>query len=245
MIEVNGLTKRYKSEDVIKNISFNCENNEVLAILGENGSGKSTLMKMLAGCVMPSEGSIRVYNQKIEKNKNSSKKIIGYVPEFINFNQNISCIDYLEYIAKIRKIKRNKIKPAIYRCAELCKISSSINKKIQSMSYDQQVLMMVAQALIHNPRVIILDDIFRWFDVNQKRTFYNLIRSICNDRIIVVASSTLEVLEEIGSRVIILSNGEKVFDGKSTDFKWKSMEGNTSDVFYAMTKNSDVSGVIL
>src|SRR3989339_479365 len=166
-IVVKNLTKRYGPQRAVDNISFEVKTGEILGFLGPNGAGKTTTMKAITSYLVPTEGEITVGNYSIWEDQEQIKKLIGYLPEHNPLYQEMPVIDYLHYVAELQGIKKEKIKDRILEMVQVCGLEGEKHKRISELSKGYRQRVGLAQALIHDPQVLILDEPTTGLDPNQ------------------------------------------------------------------------------
>ncbi|MBT8231646.1 MAG: ATP-binding cassette domain-containing protein [Saprospiraceae bacterium] len=209
-IQVNNLTKFYGQQKAIDNISFQANEGEILGLLGPNGAGKTTTMKILT-CFMPqSSGDVSVCGFDTRKNDLDIKKIMGYLPEHNPLYGSMYIKEYLTFVAAIHKLD-NKSKH-VDRVIEETGLSKEKNKRISELSKGYRQRVGLAQAIIHDPKVLILDEPISGLDPNQLIEIRSLINSLKKNKTIIFSSHILQEVESICDRIMILNNGQVVQD---------------------------------
>lgn len=243
MLEVNGLVKRFDSFLAVDHISFKAQNGMITGFLGPNGAGKSTTMKMITGFLSPDNGDVHVCGHSIIKNKKDAQKVIGYVPENAPLYEEMYVKEFLEFICEARGLK--DYKSNIDNIIKTCSLEEAKNKKIETLSKGYKRRVSLAQALIYDPDVLILDEPTDGLDPNQKHGVRQLIKELSKNKCILISTHILEEVEEICDTCLIISHGKKVFEGSPIELKAKSSKGKIQDVFRALTTSEDVEGVYL
>ncbi|MFT7687756.1 MAG: ABC-2 type transport system ATP-binding protein [Candidatus Azotimanducaceae bacterium] len=222
MIEINQLSKQFGDVDVVTNLNLNLVPGEILAFLGPNGAGKSTTMKMLTGFLAPSEGSVKVFGHDVQKESLEAQKLIGYLPEGAPAYDEMTTMSYLEFIAEIRgyfgETKQQRVLDVISKLS----LESVIHQSIDTLSKGFKRRVGLAQAIIHDPKVLILDEPTDGLDPNQKQEVRALIRSLSKDKIVIISTHILEEVSAVCNRVIIISGGKLLIDCSPNDLSKKS-----------------------
>jgi ABC-2 type transport system ATP-binding protein len=210
-IVVQGVTKLYGSQKALDNVSFEVKTGEIVGFLGPNGAGKSTMMKIIAGFIPASSGRVDVNDVAVDSDNNDVKKQIGYLPENNPLYPEMYIREYLGFVASIYKssIPRKK---QIDNIIELTGLSSEQNKKIGSLSKGFRQRVGLAQALIHNPAVLILDEATTGLDPNQIVEIRNLIKDAGKEKTVMISTHIMQEVEAICERVIIIDKGIIVAD---------------------------------
>lgn len=212
MIKIEGLTKRYGLHTVVDNLSFECGSGEVLGFLGPNGAGKSTTMKMLTGFVAPSSGSASVCGHDIATDALAARRRLGYLPEGAPCYPEMTPRSFLEFIADIRELQGKKRKERLDEVIGRLHLESVLNQSIDTLSKGFKRRVGLAQAILHDPEVLILDEPTDGLDPNQKHEVRQLIQSMSADKLIVISTHILEEVEAVCSRAIIISSGKILAD---------------------------------
>jgi ABC-2 type transport system ATP-binding protein len=223
-IIVENITKKYGTQKAVDNVSFVVKTGEILGFLGPNGAGKTTTMRAITCFLMPNAGDIKVGGYSIKENPEEIKKNIGYVSENNPLYKEMPVIDYLYFIAELHNIPKSKIKDRILEIIDLCGIEGEKHKKIGELSKGYQQRVGLAQALIHDPKVLILDEPTAGLDPNQIVEIRELIREIGREKTVVLCSHILAEVEATCDRILIINKGKIVADGTSRDLR-KRIQG--------------------
>lgn len=226
MIKATNVTKCFGSKAAVAGISFSVGKGEVLGFLGPNGAGKSTTMRMVTGFLPLSGGEITINGCDIEKEPVKAKQFIGFLPENAPAYQDMSVAGFLDFAASIRGLAGKAKTEAIARAVKLCHLGNVINQSIDTLSKGYRHRVCFAQAILHDPPVLILDEPTDGLDPNQKHEMRELIREMGKTKAIIVSTHILEEVEAICSRVIIIDCGKLVFNGTPQQLKEKSPHGN-------------------
>ena len=212
MLEIENLTKRYGQHTVVDDLSFRCEPGEVLGFLGPNGAGKSTTMKMVTGFVPPSAGRVSVCGLDIDQSSLEARRCIGYLPEGAPCYPEMTPSSFLEFIADIRGLTRAERKTRLDSVIEALHLGPVLNQSIDTLSKGFKRRVGLAQAILHDPKVLILDEPTDGLDPNQKHEVRELIRSMAANKLIVLSTHILEEVEAVCTRAIIIANGSILAD---------------------------------
>jgi ABC-2 type transport system ATP-binding protein len=210
-IVVQGVTKLYGRQKALNNVSFEVKTGEIVGFLGPNGAGKSTMMKIIAGFIPASSGSVHVNGVAVDSDNNDVKKQIGYLPENNPLYPEMYIREYLGFVASIYRSSLPQ-KKQIDNIIELTGLSSEQNKKIGSLSKGFRQRVGLAQALIHNPAVLILDEATTGLDPNQIVEIRNLIKEAGKEKTVILSTHIMQEVEAICERVIIIDKGIIVAD---------------------------------
>ena len=205
----------YHNTKVLNNISFTCTNG-ITAILGNNGAGKTTLMNIITMLNKPSYGDIILNNKSILKNE-SIKDIIGYLPQSFDFYNNITGYDFLEYLCDLKKIDKKEKKKHISNVVETFNLNNVINKNIRKYSGGYKRRLGIAQAVIGNPQMVIVDEPTVGLDPEQRLEFRQYLSKIGNDKIVLISTHIIEDIELCSDKIVFIKNGIIAFQGSVTD----------------------------
>ena len=212
MIEVSNLAKRYGNFSAVSGISFSVKSGDILGFLGPNGAGKSTTMKMITGFLSPSEGSVRIDGNDIQSNTIEAQRLIGYLPEGAPAYDEMSVETFLRFICEARGLSGESQIKALSRVIDMMSLAPVLKQRIQTISKGFKRRVGLAQAILHDPKVLILDEPTDGLDPNQKHEVRKMIRNLSKDKIVVVSTHILEEVSAVCNRAIILNEGKIVAD---------------------------------
>ena len=212
MIRINALSKYFGSFVAVDNLDFEVNTGEVLGFLGPNGAGKSTTMKMITGFMQPSAGSVEICGHNIESEAIQAKQIIGYTPEGAPSYGEMTVHDFLQFVLAIRRIDAQKAREGYYSVIERLELKPVLHQPIDTLSKGFKRRVGVAQALVHDPKVLIMDEPTDGLDPNQKHQVRQLINSLTADKIVVISTHILEEVTAVCTRALIISAGKLVVD---------------------------------
>lgn len=236
-IEVEKITKKYGQQLALKELSFKIQTGEIVGFLGPNGAGKSTLMKIVTGFLSSDSGIARVCGLKVQSNKIDFRSKIGYLPEQNPLYPEMYIREYLAMVAGMYKLKDKK--KQIEHVIEITGLRPEVSKKIGALSKGYRQRVGIAQALIHNPEVLILDEPTSGLDPNQLDDIRNLITGISKDKTVILSTHIMQEVEAICNRVIILKRGEIVADGNTSEIK-NMAEGKGQQVYFSTVEKLSV-----
>lgn len=222
MIKVENLTKAFGPKLAVNDVSFAVERGEVLGFLGPNGAGKSTTMRMVTGFIPPTSGRITVGGHDVVQDPIAAKRLIGYLPENAPGYADMTVHGFLNFAAELRGMKGDARKRAVHRAVELCFLENVLYQTIDTLSKGYKHRTCLAQSLIHDPEILILDEPTDGLDPNQKHEVRNLIRRMGANKVIIFSTHILEEVEETCSRVIIIDRGRIVANGTPVELKSRS-----------------------
>jgi ABC-2 type transport system ATP-binding protein len=217
MIEARGLTKHYGPVTALKNATFDVNRGEVVGFLGPNGAGKTTTMKILTCFIAPSDGTARVGGADIFEDPISVRQAIGYLPESTPLYTEMLVLEYLEFAGKMRGLAGDDLRARIRKVADETSVGDVIGKAIGELSKGYRQRVGLAQALIHEPPVLILDEPMSGLDPNQASEIRELIREIGRERTIILSTHNLAEVQVTCGRVLIISQGQLVADDTPED----------------------------
>jgi len=223
-IKVENLSKFYGTQQAVKDISFEVKTGEIVGFLGPNGAGKSTTMKMITTYLTPNNGSILVNDIDAQENPIDVRRKIGYLPEQNPLYQEMNVVDYLKYTAELQSVPKENIPDAVKKMIKVCGLEEVKHKDISELSKGYKQRVGLAQAMIHNPDVILLDEPTSGLDPNQIIEIRKLIRDLGKHKTLMLSTHILQEVQATCDRVIIINNGEIVADG-TTDSLQKSFQG--------------------
>ncbi|KJD32543.1 gliding motility protein GldA [Tamlana nanhaiensis] len=214
-IEVNGITKLYGSQKALNNISFKVNKPEIVGFLGPNGAGKSTMMKILTTYITANTGNAKVNNHDVNQNKQQVQQSVGYLPEHNPLYLDMYVKEYLAFNANIYKVDKQRIQDVI----ELTGLTPEAHKKIGQLSKGYRQRVGLANALLHDPDVLILDEPTTGLDPNQLADIRQLIKTIGQTKTVFLSTHIMQEVEAICERVIIINKGEIVADKKLKELR--------------------------
>ena len=224
-VEASELTRLYGGREAVSNVSFNLKQGEVLGFLGPNGAGKSTTMKMLTGNLAPSAGSVKICGIDMIENPKEAKALIGYLPEMRPLYKEFTVDEYLTIAARLHRVTGKNIKKAVENAKERCGLGHMSKRLIENLSNGYQQRVGIAQAIIHNPMVVILDEPTVGLDPIQIRDIRALIREIGGEHSVILSTHILPEVEMVCDHVQIIDKGKLVFNG-GIDVLKRSRIGN-------------------
>ena len=235
MIEVEQLTKHFGSKTAVDDLTFKVEKGEVLGFLGPNGAGKSTTMRMITGFIPPSSGEARVCDISVIDNPTAAKTKVGYLPESAPLYPDMTVTGFLKFCANIRGLKGADKKDAIERAIETCFLDSVAHQSIDTLSKGYRHRTCLAQALLHDPEVLILDEPTDGLDPNQKYEVRQLIKDLGKEKAILFSTHILEEVDASCTRAVIVDRGRIVADGTPKELHERADGGNLTDLFRSLT----------
>ncbi|MDR0392150.1 MAG: ABC transporter ATP-binding protein [Planctomycetaceae bacterium] len=236
MIEAFGLTKYYGEFAAIDNVSFSINKGEVAAFLGPNGAGKSTSMKLLTGYLSATRGMARIAGHDMATDRIAGAAKLGYLPENGPLYPDMSPVSLLRFFGEARGIKGRKLEERISYVVDLCALRSVYGKPIGKLSKGFRQRVGMAQSLLHEPEVLILDEPTAGLDPNQIYDVRQTLKQIGKEKTILLSTHILQEVEAVASRVLFINEGKLVFNGTIDEFKKR--DSNLDNTFRKLTKNA-------
>ena len=222
MIKVESLCKRFGAKTVVNDVSFSVERGEVLGFLGPNGAGKSTTMRIITGYYPPTSGRVTIGGFDIMEKPIEAKRLMGYLPENAPGYADMTVHGFLTFMAELRGLKGDARKKAVQHAVALCSLGNVLYQTIDTLSKGYKHRTCLAQALVHDPQVLIMDEPTDGLDPNQKHEVRSLIRRMASNKAIIFSTHILEEVEETCSRAIIIDRGCIVANGTPAELKARS-----------------------
>jgi ABC-2 type transport system ATP-binding protein len=235
MIRTEHLSKRYNTLAAVDDVSFEVKPGEVLGFLGPNGAGKTTTMRMLAGFIAPTGGKASICGHDVETDALAAKSCLGYLPEGAPLYGEMTVRQFLNFIADLRHLEGARRKQRLDYVIERLQLQSVLEQSIETLSKGFRRRVGLAQAVIHEPPVMILDEPTDGLDPNQKHEVRSLINEISRDRIVVISTHILEEVDAVCTRAIIIAKGRVVADDTPQGLKTRAESGRLEDVFRSIT----------
>lgn len=235
LIEIDGLTKRFGSFTAVDNVSFNVARGEVLGFLGPNGAGKSTTMRMLAGFMIPTAGSARICGHDVQNDGVQARRVLGFLPEGAPTYPEMTVEGFLKFCARVRGFGGKDLAQRIDRVVELTHLGGVMLQPVETLSKGFKRRVGLAQALLHDPPVLVLDEPTDGLDPNQKHEVRTLIAQMAPYKAIVISTHILEEVDAVCSRAIIIAAGRVVADATPAELQGKHPSGRLEDVFRQLT----------
>ena len=219
MIQIEHLTKAFGARRVVDDLTFNVERGEVLGFLGPNGAGKSTTMRMITGFLPVTSGRVSIGGHDVADEPLAAKRLIGYLPESAASYPDMTVNSFLLFIAELRGLAGDAKKRAVHRVVERCFLDSVLHQSIETLSKGYRHRTCLAQALIHDPDVLIMDEPTDGLDPNQKHEVRNLIREMGKTKAVIFSTHILEEVDAACTRAIIIDRGRMVANGTPASLK--------------------------
>ena len=222
MIEISQLTKKFDQFVAVDDLSFSVREGEVLGFLGPNGAGKSTTMKVITGFLAPTSGKVTIDGHDITTSALKAKRLIGYLPEGAPSYGDMTTREFLRFCAQVRGFRGGEIEQRVDQVINEVALESVRDQSIETLSKGFKRRVGLAQAIMHEPKVLILDEPTDGLDPNQKHHVRTLIKSLATDKIVIVSTHILEEVTAVCSRAVIIANGKIVADGTPAELESQS-----------------------
>lgn len=233
MIEAEGLCKQFGSFLAVRNVSFSIPKGQVVAFLGPNGAGKTTTMRLLTGFVAPTHGTARIAGIDVQTDRIRAAEHLGYLPENGPLYPDMTPLSLIRFFGDARGLSSDRLRDRIDSVVHQCALESVAHKPIGKLSKGYRQRVSMAQALLHDPEVLIMDEPTSGLDPNQIRGVRTLIRDLGKSKTILISTHILQEVEPVADRVLFIHDGKIVFDGKPADMAHQN--GNLEQAFYTLT----------
>jgi ABC-2 type transport system ATP-binding protein len=240
LIEIDGLTKRFGSFTAVDHVSFRVARGEVLGFLGPNGAGKSTTMRMLSGFMIPSEGTARICGHDVQTDGVAARRLLGFLPEGAPTYAEMSVAGFLRFCARIRGYRGAALEERTEQAMALTRLEGVRLQPVETLSKGFKRRVGLAQALLHDPPVLVLDEPTDGLDPNQKFEVRALIQRMAPDKAIVISTHILEEVDAVCTRAMIIASGRVVADATPAELAARHESGKLDDVFRALTMPENV-----
>jgi len=239
MLEVKDLKKDFGNFHAVKGISFSVKKGEVLGFLGPNGAGKSTTMRMITGFLPPTSGTAVICGHDIKLDPVGAKSCIGYLPEAAPSYRAMKVREFLEFIAKVRGFSGKTLKEKVDAVIEKARLTGVASQTIETLSKGYRQRTCFAQAIIHDPAVLIMDEPTDGLDPNQKFTVREMIREMAAEKAIIISTHILEEVDAVCTRAIVIAGGEVKADGTPAKLREMDPSGKLDVVFRKLTMKEE------
>ena len=218
IVEVRHLSHRYSVDWAVRDINFSIEDNGILGLLGSNGAGKSTTMNIICGVLNQTEGDVFINGIDLRKNPVEAKRHIGFLPQKPPLHPDLTVDEYLVHCAVLRRMEPSKIRAAVDAAKERCEITHFSNRLIKNLSGGYQQRVGIAQAIVHNPRFVVLDEPTNGLDPNQIVEIRNLIKELAKDHAVLISTHILSEVQATCDEIRMIDHGKVVFSGTMKEF---------------------------
>lgn len=232
MIKVENLSRQYGAKKALDGLSFTAENGSVLGFIGPNGAGKSTAMRMICGIMPPGSGRVEVSGISVAEHPREAKEKLGYLPENAPLYAGMNVLAFLRYCGKMHGLSGEKLTSAVNESVEKCRLGSVLHEELEALSKGFKRRVCLAQAIMHHPENLVLDEPTDGLDPDQKREIRALIREIGKHAAVIVSTHILEEIDAVCDKVLAIRNGRKVFYGTSHEFRALDPEDGALELFF-------------
>ena len=219
MIKMENLSRQYGAKKALDGLSFTAENGSVLGFIGPNGAGKSTAMRMICGIIPPGSGRVEVSGISVAEHPREAKEKLGYLPENAPLYAGMNVLAFLRYCGKMHGLSGEKLTSAVNESVEKCRLGSVLHEELEALSKGFKRRVCLAQAIMHHPENLVLDEPTDGLDPDQKREIRALIREIGKHAAVIVSTHILEEIDAVCDKVLAIRNGRKVFYGTTHEFR--------------------------
>ncbi len=240
MIQLQNLVKDYGSLRAVDHINFEINEGEILGFLGPNGAGKTTTLKMITCFFEPTEGNISVENFNVLEDSQEIRKMLGYLPEHNPLYLEMTVYDYLKFVAEVREISdfKTRLKEVINKCG----LHGIVGKPINTLSKGYKQRVGIAQAIIHDPKILILDEPTVGLDPNQIAVIRELIKALGKEKTLIISSHILQEVQAVCDRIVIINKGKIVADGSTDELK-SNFQNKTKLNLELIAKEEEISSL--
>lgn len=239
MIEIRGLMKKFGRREVLKGIGFSAGAGEPITLLGPNGAGKTTLMRVICGYLAPDAGSVRICGLSYEHDRAGILRQLGYMPENTPLYQEMTVFEYLRFVAGIFKMTERDFAAGVKETAVGLGIEPVLGEKIKNLSKGYRRRAGIVSALLHRPRLAVLDEPTEGLDPNQKIVVRRFLKDYAKDNLVLISTHLLEEAEALKSRVLLLSEGKIRLDAPVEKLRSCSADGTLADAFARLTAGAE------
>ena len=236
MLKVQKISKFFGEKQALKDVDFSVKKGQIAALLGENGAGKSTLLRILSGFIEPNTGTVDIDDVEVSKNRLEFLRQVGYVQEISALYGEMNVFEFLNFVADIRQVSATEKNTRIKEVVNLLELQDVIGQKNETLSKGFKKRVELAAVLLAKPLVLLLDEPTEGLDPNQKFSIRQTIKKYAKDHIIIISTHTLEDVEAVADRVLLLHKGELLADAKLSDFK-KKAKNDLLESFRKATKD--------
>lgn len=241
MLTVSNLRKDFGSFQAVKGVSFSVEKGEVLGFLGPNGAGKSTTMRMITGFIPPTAGTATICGHDIAADPVAAKRCIGYLPENAPSYHTMTVTDFLTFIGEVRGYAGKELREKVENAITKSRLESVRNQTIETLSKGYRQRTCFAQAILHDPQVLIMDEPTDGLDPNQKFVVRQMIKEMAADKAIIISTHILEEVDAVCTRAVVISGGQVVANGTPAELRAQDPQGRLDVVFRNLTMTEEAS----
>jgi ABC-2 type transport system ATP-binding protein len=237
LLQVDGLRKSFGRRVAVDQIGFSLDVGEIVGFLGPNGAGKTTTMRMIAGYLEPDEGSVKVFNIDVAQERRRAQSRVGYLPEGAPLYGEMTPWAFLHFIAEARGMRKEAARHAVRRAAQDARLGDTIDRPIETLSKGYRRRVGLAAALLHDPLLLILDEPTDGLDPNQRQAVRELVKRLSEERGLIISTHSLEEVEAVCTRAIVIDHGRIVADASPKDLA--DAHGGLEAAFLALTHSEE------
>lgn len=237
MLEVRELCKSYGVFEAVRGVSFTVNKGEILGFLGPNGAGKSTTMRMVTGFLTPTSGTALIGGHDIVEDPIAAKSLIGYLPENAPVYPDMTVVGFLDFVAGIRGYRGAERVRRVDSAVERCRLGSVRRQTVETLSKGYKQRVCFAQAVLHDPSLLVMDEPTDGLDPNQKHLVRHMIRAMAAEKAIIISTHILEEVEAVCTRAMIIHEGRVVAEGTPAELKSRHPSGRLDEVFRSLTQD--------
>ncbi|MBM4154186.1 MAG: ABC transporter ATP-binding protein [Lentisphaerae bacterium] len=238
MLEVRQLRKNYGSFEAVKGISFTVKQGEILGFLGPNGAGKSTTMRMVTGFLPPTSGTALIGGHDIVETPIPAKALIGYLPENAPVYPEMTVAGFLDFVAGVRGYCGAERARRVDSAVECCRLGAVRHQMVETLSKGYKQRVCFAQAVLHDPSLLVMDEPTDGLDPNQKHLVRDMIKTMAAEKAIIISTHILEEVEAVCTRAMIINEGRIVAEGTPVELKARHPSGRLDEVFRSLTQGT-------
>jgi len=238
MLDVQELRKSYGVFEAVRGISFQAEKGEIFGFLGPNGAGKSTTMRMITGFLTPTSGTARIGGHDIVDSPIEAKRLIGYLPENAPVYPEMTVTGFLDFVAGIRGYRGAERRRRVESAIDRCRLGAVRRQTVETLSKGYKQRTCFAQAVLHDPTLLVMDEPTDGLDPNQKRVVRDMIRAMAKEKAIIISTHILEEVEAVCTRAIVINEGRIAASGTPEELKARHPSGRLDEVFRLLTQDA-------
>lgn len=243
MIKVENLSRQYGAKLALDHLSFTADNGSVLGFIGPNGAGKSTAMRMICGILPPASGSVEISGISMTEQPREAKEKLGYLPENAPLYAGMNVLGFLRYCGTMHGLAGKALQMAVAEAVDHCRLDSVLREELEALSKGFRRRVCLAQAILHHPENLVLDEPTDGLDPEQKREIRSLIDELRRDRAVIVSTHILEEIDAVCDNVLVIRKGKKVFFGTTREFRALDPDDGTLELLFDFLPEGMLEGI--
>ena len=243
MIKVENLSRQYGAKLALDHLSFTADNGSVLGFIGPNGAGKSTAMRMICGILPPASGSVEISGISMTDQPREAKEKLGYLPENAPLYAGMNVLGFLRYCGTMHGLAGKALQMAVAEAVDHCRLDSVLREELEALSKGFRRRVCLAQAILHHPENLVLDEPTDGLDPEQKREIRSLIDELHRDRAVIVSTHILEEIDAVCDNVLVIRKGKKVFFGTTREFRALDPDDGTLELLFDFLPEGMLEGI--